>query len=46
VQAYFAGGTRTNQSMRGPVYSDELGMAIERLRDGFTLQDLWEINVD
>lgn len=26
-----------------PVYAPELGLAIERLRDGYTLQKLWEV---
>ena len=30
-------------SDREPVYSEELGLAIEKLKDGFTLQGLWEV---
>jgi len=26
-----------------PVFSEELGLAIEKLKDGFTLQGLWEV---
>lgn len=28
---------------RPPVYSPELGLAIEKIKDGFTLQKLWEV---
>ena len=28
---------------REPVYSKELGLAIEKLKDGFTLAGLWEV---
>ncbi|XP_073767862.1 BBSome complex member BBS5 isoform X3 [Danio rerio] len=31
------------QHDREPVFSEELGLAIERLKDGFTLQGLWEV---
>ncbi len=30
-------------SDREPVYSSELGLAIEKLKDGFTVQTLWSI---
>uniref|UniRef100_A0A914UX40 Bardet-Biedl syndrome 5 n=1 Tax=Plectus sambesii TaxID=2011161 RepID=A0A914UX40_9BILA len=43
--AYFADGGKSDQS-RCPVYSEELGLAIEKLKDGFTLRDLWEIHVE
>jgi hypothetical protein len=26
-----------------PVFSEELGLAVEKLRDGFTLQGLWDV---
>ncbi|KAJ6660768.1 hypothetical protein lerEdw1_017394 [Lerista edwardsae] len=39
--AYFADGNK--QQDREPVFSEELGLAIERLKDGFTLQGLWEV---
>ncbi|XP_066202762.1 Bardet-Biedl syndrome 5 protein isoform X2 [Saccopteryx leptura] len=39
--AYFADGNK--QQDREPVYSEELGLAIEKLKDGFTLQGLWEV---
>lgn len=28
---------------REPVYCKELGFAMEKIRDGFTLKDLWEV---
>lgn len=31
------------QQDREAVFSDELGLAIEKLKDGFTLQGLWEV---
>lgn len=31
------------QHDREPVFSEELGLAIEKLKDGFTLQGLWEV---
>ena len=40
-QAYFADGNKDKD--REPVYSEELGLAIEKLRDGFTLQGLWDV---
>ncbi|XP_072331990.1 BBSome complex member BBS5 isoform X1 [Scyliorhinus torazame] len=39
--AYFADTNK--QQDREPVYSEELGIAIEKLKDGFTLQGLWEV---
>ena len=39
--AYFADGRKCTD--RDPVFSDELDLAIERLPDGFTLADLWEV---
>ncbi|XP_041117699.1 Bardet-Biedl syndrome 5 protein homolog [Polyodon spathula] len=39
--AYFADGGK--QQDREPVFSEELGLAIEKLKDGFTLQGLWEV---
>ena len=41
LQAYFADGTKTKDSE--PVYCPELGMAVEKLKDGFTIQGLWEV---
>lgn len=34
---------KTQQQDREPVFSEELGLAIEKLKDGFTLQGLWEV---
>uniref|UniRef100_A0A8C9QQ44 Bardet-Biedl syndrome 5 protein homolog n=1 Tax=Scleropages formosus TaxID=113540 RepID=A0A8C9QQ44_SCLFO len=31
------------QQDREPVFSEELGLAIEKLKEGFTLQGLWEV---
>ncbi|XP_064307621.1 Bardet-Biedl syndrome 5 protein isoform X3 [Phalacrocorax carbo] len=39
--AYFA--DENKQHDREPVFSEELGLAIEKLKDGFTLQGLWEV---
>ena len=41
LQAYFADGAK--QSDSDPIYSEELGLAIEKLKDGFTLAALWEV---
>uniref|UniRef100_A0AAF5RUY8 BBSome complex member BBS5 PH domain-containing protein n=2 Tax=Wuchereria bancrofti TaxID=6293 RepID=A0AAF5RUY8_WUCBA len=43
--AYFSDGIVSGQ-IRPPVYSEELGVAIEELKPGFTLTDLWKIHVD
>ncbi|MCP9258772.1 Bardet-Biedl syndrome 5-like protein [Dirofilaria immitis] len=43
--AYFSDGVVGGQ-IRPPVYSEELGVAIEQLKPGFTLADLWKIHVD
>lgn len=40
-QAYFADGDK--QQDRDPVFNEELGLAIEKLKDGFTLSGLWEV---
>ena len=40
-QAYFADGGK--QSDRDPVFSEELGLSVEKLKDGFTLSGLWEV---
>ncbi|XP_013400107.1 Bardet-Biedl syndrome 5 protein homolog isoform X2 [Lingula anatina] len=39
--AYFADGD--HQKDRDPVYSEELGLAVEKLKEGFTLSGLWEV---
>ncbi|KAK2561305.1 Bardet-Biedl syndrome 5 protein-like protein [Acropora cervicornis] len=40
-KAYFADGDKSSD--REPVYSEELGLAVEKLKDGFTIQGLWEV---
>jgi hypothetical protein len=39
--AYFADSGHKRD--REPVYSPELGLAIEKLKDGFTVQSLWGV---
>ncbi|KPP70577.1 Bardet-Biedl syndrome 5 protein-like [Scleropages formosus] len=39
--AYFADGNK--QQDREPVFSEELGLAVEKPKEGFTLQGLWEV---
>ncbi|PSN44632.1 Bardet-Biedl syndrome 5 protein [Blattella germanica] len=39
--AYFA--DIGHERDREPVYSSELGLAVEKLKDGFTLQSLWDV---
>ncbi|XP_075465251.1 BBSome complex member BBS5 isoform X3 [Ascaphus truei] len=39
--AYFADGNK--QQDREPVFSEDLGLAIEKLKDGFTLHGLWDV---
>ena len=41
LQAYFADGSKKSDSE--PVFCPELGLAIEKLKDGFTIQGLWEV---
>uniref|UniRef100_A0A915D7C6 BBSome complex member BBS5 PH domain-containing protein n=1 Tax=Ditylenchus dipsaci TaxID=166011 RepID=A0A915D7C6_9BILA len=43
--AYFSDGLNGDEQ-RAIVYSEELGVAIEQLKPGFTISELWEINVD
>lgn len=40
LMSYMTDGHRTNGQ---PVYSSELGLAIESIKDGYTLQKLWEV---
>lgn len=40
LAAYLADG---QMSDRPPVYSSELGLAVESLKDGYTLQKLWDV---
>ncbi|XP_076471311.1 BBSome complex member BBS5-like [Babylonia areolata] len=39
--AYFADGNKERD--RDPVFSEELGLAVEKLKDGFTVAGLWEV---
>jgi Bardet-Biedl syndrome 5 protein len=44
VAAYFAdGGAAHNSETSQPVYNEELGLAIEKLPDGLTVQQLWNV---
>lgn len=40
LASYLADGQKSD---RPPVYSTELGLAVESLKDGYTLQKLWEV---
>ena len=40
LATYLADGQETAGD---PVYSEELGLAVERLKDGYTLSKLWEV---
>lgn len=31
------------ENTRKPVHCPELGLAVEKLRDGYTMQSLWEV---
>ncbi|KAL3118539.1 hypothetical protein niasHT_000304 [Heterodera trifolii] len=44
--AYFSDGPAKGGEPRAIVFSEELGVAIEQLKHGFTIADLWEINLD
>ncbi|RUS90497.1 hypothetical protein EGW08_001765 [Elysia chlorotica] len=39
--AYFADGNKEKD--REPVYSEELGLAVEKLKEGFTIAGLWQV---
>ena len=41
--AYFADGISERGETCEVVYSPELGLAIEKPKEGFTLQSLWEV---
>lgn len=41
LQVYFADPNK--RSDREPIFSSELGLAIEKLPEGYTLKDLWEV---
>ena len=40
--AYVADGGMEDRN-RAPVYCPELGLCIEKIKDGFTLESLWQI---
>lgn len=40
LATYLADG---RESSGDPVYSEELGLAVERLKDGYTISKLWEV---
>lgn len=40
-QAYFADGNKDKD--RDPVFCEELGLAVEKIKDGFTLNGLWDV---
>uniref|UniRef100_A0AC35TY20 Transposase n=1 Tax=Rhabditophanes sp. KR3021 TaxID=114890 RepID=A0AC35TY20_9BILA len=44
--AYFPEGVNKNFLPKPPVFSEELGVAIEQLKIGFSVSTLWNINVD
>lgn len=37
---------KSKEEKRLIVFSEELNLAIEQLKPGFTIADLWEINVE
>ena len=41
LQAYYADSNKEKDSE--PVFCEKLGLAIESIKDGFTLESLWEI---
>ncbi|CAJ0572629.1 unnamed protein product, partial [Mesorhabditis spiculigera] len=43
--AYFSDSNVTYDH-RPPVFSEELGLAVEQLKDGFTISDLWSVHTD
>uniref|UniRef100_A0A0N5ANT9 Bardet-Biedl syndrome 5 protein n=1 Tax=Syphacia muris TaxID=451379 RepID=A0A0N5ANT9_9BILA len=43
--AYYADGVGKTE-VRPPVFCRELGVSVEQLKPGFTITDLWNINVD
>uniref|UniRef100_A0A1I7TMJ9 Bardet-Biedl syndrome 5 n=1 Tax=Caenorhabditis tropicalis TaxID=1561998 RepID=A0A1I7TMJ9_9PELO len=44
--AYFDGQHSATDEKQLPVFNPELGLAIEPIRNGFTLNDLWTIHID
>lgn len=43
LAAYYAFDQNEKIAVQEPVYSQELGLAIEKLREGFELKNLWDI---
>ncbi len=43
LAACYADGGAVGQGAAAPVYSSELGLAIEAPRDGLTLEQLWAV---
>ncbi|CAP20558.1 Protein CBR-BBS-5 [Caenorhabditis briggsae] len=44
--AYFDGQHSVTDEKRLPVLNQEIGLAMEPIRNGFTLKDLWAIHID
>ena len=42
-QAYYAYESEDQNTKHEPDYSEELGLSIEKLKEGFKLKDLWDI---
>jgi len=43
LAAYYAIDSNELNTTREPVFNEDLGLAIEKIKDGFTLKDLWEV---
>jgi hypothetical protein len=43
IKAYYAYDNDGANAVREPVYNEELGLAIEKLKDGYQLKNLWDI---
>lgn len=41
LATYYADGNKNVD--REPVFSPELGLAVEKLRDGITIEELWSV---
>ena len=42
-KAYYAYDNDESNSLKEPIYNDDLGLAVERLKDGFQIKNLWDI---
>lgn len=42
LKSYYALDSNDTAS-KEPVYNEELGLAIEKLKDGFQLKNLWDV---